>query len=219
VTARDDPPAAKRQQIIDGAKLVFTECGYEGASMSRIAAEAGVSKGTLYNYFDSKSTLFAVFVEQMASTTLAHIFQQAREEEDPTAALHAIALRMVDMIMSPDGVVLYRIVVSEATKFPHLATVFWQAGPCRAVAHMVSWIEEQVASGYLAVQDPVFAAEQFFALCQTRIATRRRLQIVEKTSDEDIALVVQGAVRLFLKGYGIEPQAHARPLAPARTKS
>ena len=208
-----DQPAAKRRQIIHGAEMVFTECGYEGASMSRIAAEAGVSKGTLYNYFDSKSTLFAVFVEQMASENLADIFQQVLEDEDPAAALHGIALRMIRMIMSPGGLVLYRIVVSEATKFPHLATVFWQAGPCRAIAYMTRWIERQVAAGRLDVADPAFAAEQFLALCQTRIATQRRLQIVQATSDEDIERVVQGAVRLFLKGYG------AAPLASAPTRS
>lgn len=207
MTDEADHPALKRQQIIHGAELVFTECGYEGASMSRIAAEAGVSKGTLYNYFDSKSTLFAVFVEQKASATLANIFQQVREEDEPAAALHAIALRMVDMLMSPGSLVLYRIVVSEAAKFPHLATVFWQAGPCRATSYMTQWIERQVAAGRLDVPDPAFAADQFLALCQTRIAIQRRLQIVQMTSDEDIELVVQGAVRLFLKGYGADPLA------------
>ncbi len=213
-----DQPAAKRQQIIRGAELVFTECGYEGASMSRIAAEAGVSKGTLYNYFDSKSTLFAVLVEQMASENLADIFQQVLEDDDPAAALHGIALRMVRMIMSPGSLVLYRIVVSEATKFPHLATVFWQAGPCRAISYMTQWIERQVAVGRLDVSDPAFAAEQFLALCQTRIATQRRLQIVQATSDEDIELVVQGAVRLFLRGYGADPLASA-PLASTGARS
>ena len=203
MTDQDDSSTAKRQQIIRGAQLVFTECGYEGASMSRIAVEAGVSKGTLYNYFDSKSTLFGVLIEQMATVTLANMFQQAHDEDDPAAALHAIALRMIEMILSPGSLVLYRIVVSEASKFPHLATVFWKAGPCRATRYMRAWIDVQVAAGRLEVPDPEFAADQFLALCQTRIATRRRLQIVSETSEEDIALVAQGAVRLFLKGYGV----------------
>ena len=213
MTDQEDPPTAKRQQILHGAEAVFTECGYEGASMSRIANEAGVSKGTLYNYFDSKSTLFAVFIEQKATLSLAHIFQKASEEEDPVQALHAIALLMLEMILSPANLTLYRIIVSEASKFPHLAHVFWNAGPCRAIEHMKAWIEQQVASGRLEVDDPAFAAEQFFALCQTRIATRRRLQITKDTSAADIDLVVQGAVRLFLRGYGVQP------LAPAPIKS
>ena len=206
-------PAAKRRQILLGAETVFTECGYEGASMSRIAAEAGVSKGTLYNYFDSKSKLFAVFFEQKASLTLLHIFQQANDEEDPVAALRAIGLRMVEMILSPASLTLYRIVVSEAIKFPHLAEVYWEAGPCRAVDHMAAWIGRQVAGGRLRVDDPPFAAEQFLALCQTRIGTERRLQIAGQTSQAEIERVVQGAVQLFLRGYGAES------LAPGEIKS
>ncbi|OUI97095.1 TetR family transcriptional regulator, partial [Acetobacter orientalis] len=48
---------AKRQQILAGAKVVFADHGFEGASMSAIARQAGVSKGTLYNYFTNKADL------------------------------------------------------------------------------------------------------------------------------------------------------------------
>ena len=52
-------PASKRRQIIDGAASVFNELGYDGASMSRIAEHAAVSKGTLYNYFEDRDALLA----------------------------------------------------------------------------------------------------------------------------------------------------------------
>ena len=201
------PSAAKRQQIIRGAELAFTESGYEGASMSRIAFEAGVSKGTLYNYFDNKSSLFAEFVEQKAASTLARIFQTVEEEEDTTTALNAIALRMLEMIISAENLVLYRIVLSEARKFPQLAEVYWQSGPSRAIAYMTEWVSRQVLNGKLHACDPGFAAEQFLALCQTRVALRRRLQIPGQDDQSEIDEVVGGAVRLFLAGYGVEPLA------------
>jgi len=211
MSGQHDHSAAKRQQIIRGAELVFTEWGYEGASMSRIAAEAGVSKGTLYNYFDSKSILFAVFVEQMACETLNRIFSQIEDEADPSRSLRTLALRIVTMIISPSSLVLYRIVVSEARKFPDLATIFWQAGPHRAIELLTRWIEAQVGAGRLVVADPTFAAEQFIALCQTRIATQRRLQLVTDTTPEEVERVVAGAVALFLKGYGADPLAPEQP--------
>ena len=55
---------AKRQQIMAGAKRCFLKLGFEAASMSDIAAEAGVSKGTLYVYFESKERLFSVIVDE-----------------------------------------------------------------------------------------------------------------------------------------------------------
>lgn len=206
-----DHSAAKRQQIIRGAESVFTECGYEGASMSRIALKAGVSKGTLYNYFDSKSILFAVFVEQMACETLTRIFSDIEVDEDPAASLRTLAFRVVRMLISPSSLVLYRIVVSEASKFPDLAVIFWQSGPKRAIELLTGWIEAQVGAGRLTVADTTFAAEQFLALCQTHIATERRLQLAADTKPEEIERVVDGAVELFLKGYGADPLASEGP--------
>src|SRR5262245_59317728 len=54
---------AKRRQIIDGAREVFLAQGFDAASMGEIARQAGVSKGTLYVYFDSKEALFEATVE------------------------------------------------------------------------------------------------------------------------------------------------------------
>ena len=50
--------SAKRRQIIEGAREVFLAQGFDAASMGEIARKAGVSKGTLYVYFDSKERLF-----------------------------------------------------------------------------------------------------------------------------------------------------------------
>src|ERR687886_631072 len=59
---------SKRRQILDGARRVFLAHGFDGASMGEIAKAAGVSKGTLYVYFDSKEALFeALIVEERRS--------------------------------------------------------------------------------------------------------------------------------------------------------
>ena len=52
----------KRQQILDGARKVFLEHGFDGASMNDIVKAAGVSKGTIYAYFPSKEKLFEKLV-------------------------------------------------------------------------------------------------------------------------------------------------------------
>ena len=57
--------SAKRRQILEGARRVFLASGFDGASMGEIAKAAGVSKGTLYVYFDSKEKLFeALTIEE-----------------------------------------------------------------------------------------------------------------------------------------------------------
>ena len=57
----------KRGQILDGAKRVFMKLGYDAASMNDVTREAGVSKGTIYVYFQSKEDLFGALVEREKS--------------------------------------------------------------------------------------------------------------------------------------------------------
>src|SRR6185437_2604019 len=58
--------SSKRRQILDGARKVFMDLGFDGASMNEIARLAGVSKGTLYVYFADKNRLFEAIVEEEA---------------------------------------------------------------------------------------------------------------------------------------------------------
>src|SRR6187551_2857078 len=59
-----DEDSSKRRQILDGARKVFMDLGFDGASMNEIARSAGVSKGTLYVYFADKNRLFEAIVEE-----------------------------------------------------------------------------------------------------------------------------------------------------------
>ena len=206
MAAQDEHPAQKRQQIIQGAETVFTECGYEGASMSRIALQAAVSKGTLYNYFTSKSELFAAFVSQRAHATLTEMF----EPIEPIRTMSApscvrSAQRMAALMLAPNSLVLYRIVISEAGKFPDLARIYWESGPERVLAHMAGWLVQQMRDGRLRQADPYVAAGHFFALCQTPSCMKRRLQLLPAMSPGEVELLVSGAVQVFLHSYGRAP--------------
>src|SRR3984957_5812872 len=150
----------KRIQILAGAASVFAADGYEGASMARIAAVAGVSKGTLYNHFDSKAALFTAYVGEKCDQNLARVFDSADNDGDPGEVLRSIRKRMVRMMLSDVGLAIYRVVIAEAAKFPDLARGFFDAGPARAIGFMSAWLAEQTRRGRLSVPDPGFAAEQ-----------------------------------------------------------
>ncbi len=119
----------KRAQILRGAAEVFAADGYQGASMARIAAIAGVSKGTLYNYFDTKAALFTSYVEDECARNLSHVFDGADHDGDPAVVLRGIGRRMLRMLLSDVGLAIYRVVIAEAAKFPDLARGFFEAGP------------------------------------------------------------------------------------------
>src|SRR5471030_1439424 len=76
-----DEDSTKRRQILDGARRLFMDLGFDGASMGEIARAAGVSKGTLYVYFADKSRLFEAIVEEesLAQGKVAFNFDPARD--------------------------------------------------------------------------------------------------------------------------------------------
>jgi AcrR family transcriptional regulator len=191
----------KERQILDGAARAFAADGYEGASMSRIAAVAGVSKGTLYNYFAGKRELFAAFVHRECSGQITLIFDDIDANAALEAVLPLICRRMLDMLTSDTGLLIYRMVVAEAAKFPELAEAFFEAGPRRALAAMARWIEGQCRAGRLEVTDPSFAAEQLFGLMQTRVLMRRRLRLAQSVDDAELDRVVAAGVWVFLRAY------------------
>ncbi len=191
----------KAGQILNGAARVFAQDGYEGASMSRIAAEAGVSKGTLYNYFACKAELFADYVRRDCTRRIAMVFDDLDYARSPEQTLGEIGRRMITMLVSEAALVMHRMVVAEAEKFPELARSFYHAGPAPAVAHLSAYLRHVSADGRLAVADPEFAAEQFFALIQTRLYLKRQLRLTALPSPAHIDHVVDGAVSLFIKGY------------------
>ncbi len=191
----------KRAQIMAGAIEVFASDGYEGASMSRIAQVAGVSKGTLYNYFDSKADLFAAYVNEVCDLKISALFGFIDAHTDPAEALRDIGRQMIGLMLSAPSLTMYRVVMSEAAKFPELARLFFDAGPAHAIRSMAEWLAKESRKGSLAVSDPEFAAEQFFALCQTRIALRRRLNLLETVDGGELERVVDASVDMFLRTY------------------
>lgn len=191
----------KRTQILNGAAAVFAADGYEGASMAHIAAAAGVSKGTLYNHFDSKAALFTAYVGEMCDQYLARVFDGADHDGDPSDVLEAIGKRMVLMMLSDVGLTIYRVVIAEAAKFPDLARGFFEAGPARATGFMADWLSEETRRGRLSVPDPAFAAEQFLNLCQTRLVLRRRLEMLPDPPEAEIQRVVAASTAMFLRMY------------------
>ncbi len=191
----------RRRRIIEGAAEIFARDGYEGASMSQIAAAANVSKGTLYNYFPSKQALFGAFVRQRCERLVDAVFGEPVPAPELEADLTRIGRTMLMVMVSPDGLAMYRVVVMEASKFPELAAVFYNAGPKVMIARMAAWLARQTAGGALNVADPLFAAEQFFALTQARVLMRARTDAHYIATQIDIDFVVRGAVQVFLAAY------------------
>jgi TetR/AcrR family transcriptional regulator, mexJK operon transcriptional repressor len=154
----------KGAAILDAAKRLFTAQGFDGTSMDQIAAEAGVSKLTVYSHFGDKETLFAAaakaYCEQQLPTTLFEPHPEVPLRE----RLLQIARAFFAMISSPEAIAGHRILCTPQVAESSLPQMFWEAGPKRvqdAFAELLRW---RVSTGELEIEDIPRAASQFFTL-------------------------------------------------------
>ncbi|TPW36014.1 TetR/AcrR family transcriptional regulator [Oecophyllibacter saccharovorans] len=195
-------PADKRSQILEGAGRVFLESGYEGASMSEIARMAGVSKGTLYNHFASKADLFSAFFRQTSSQMQAALEVLGRNDSPNLRdSLTQAAEGIINVLLQPHALGLYRIIVTEAAHFPKLADIFWHNGFASTLENLSHWFSAAAARGQLNISDPQLAADQFMMLCQTRIVQRRRFMIPVEDDPASITRIATLTAESFLRIY------------------
>jgi AcrR family transcriptional regulator len=123
--SRGAKQTAKAEQILQGAMQEFLQHGYTATSMARIAATAGVSKETLYSYFESKEKLFAAIVERTAQQHFQEVFASEPLPADPAEQLRLLAPKSLSPEnLDPMRMNFYRLIVAESGRFPHLAELY-----------------------------------------------------------------------------------------------
>jgi AcrR family transcriptional regulator len=193
--------ADKRRQIMDGARTVFLAQGFDAASMGEIARRAGVSKGTLYVYFDSKERLFETIVEEERKDQAAKVFAFDSADHDVGAVLTRVGIDIARFLCRPDLLSSLRTVISICERRPDIGRQFFESGPAFGIKSLQRYLEDQVAAGVLADADYEVAAAQFLEACQSTMFKPMLFNFGKAPSDERIEHVVGMAVRAFLSAY------------------
>jgi AcrR family transcriptional regulator len=210
---------AKRNSILDAAAMVFCRDGYSGASIDLIAAEAGVSRQTVYNHHGGKENLFAAVVRAINdrstagwTATLATFPDRPRNLE---AELTGFAVRLTRNCMCDrDAKALRRLVQAEGERYPELFRAWRDFGPGRAWSALGARFAKLAHAGYLDIDDPDLVARQFLALVNADI--QARTSVGDMPSEAEIETAAHDAVRTFLRAFGRRP-AGADSVSPAKT--
>lgn len=198
---------AKRRQVMEGAREIFMSAGFDAASMNDVARAAGVSKGTLYAYFDSKEALFEALIREERAHQPERSIVFPADEPDPVKALGIYGRLLVEKITRTDKLEQARIVAFAAARFPRLGRAFYEAGPLYGALLLAERLDAYVAAGALAIDDTGVAARQFIDLCLGDILKRLLFMVVETIPQEEIDIIVDQAVAMFMKSYGVAPRA------------
>jgi TetR/AcrR family transcriptional regulator, mexJK operon transcriptional repressor len=209
----------KGEAIARAAMRLFLADGYERTSVDAIAAEAGVSKRTIYNRYGDKERLFLSVLRETFSAMLATFrsIADAHFPEDGAATgssvpprssvppgedtlepdLTAFVLEAARTLWAdPERNALVRLILTEAPFFPSLLREeVGEQGTHGTLARVLSRLAR---SGQLAVSDPAEAAEHLFALTFAQVSTR---SMFAPLSDAEVERIVTGSVRVFLRAY------------------
>jgi TetR/AcrR family transcriptional regulator, mexJK operon transcriptional repressor len=209
---RDRPPGVggmaggsgpKGEAIAQAALRLFISDGYERTSVDAIAAEAGVSKRTIYNRYGDKRNLLMSVMKDAYATVLsafaaimdAHLDNMTDLEQDLTAFAREAAFTV---IRRPERAALIRLMMTEAPHFPELLRL--EMGPLTIIQGLTRHLSALAPVWGLDITEPREAAEQLFALTFGRINNRTMFGTMP-IGDEEIERIVGNGIRLFVRAY------------------
>jgi TetR/AcrR family transcriptional regulator, mexJK operon transcriptional repressor len=191
----------KREAIAQAALTLFASDGYERTSIDAIAAEAGVSKRTVYSHYGDKENLFLSVVRDTYEgmlTRIAEIVDRTVWDGDLRVALTSCVTEITrSIVRAPERSTLARLLMAEAPHFPALIDLLHT----REITPLLTTpLARLAAVGRLAAADPAQAAEHLSALTFGQVSNRSLMGTVPLTEDETTHLLV-GGVHAFIRAY------------------
>ena len=193
-----DPERGRR--ILEAAQRHFNEHGLERASVDAIAADAGVSKMTVYNNFGSKEGLFQAVVRDRSATVVAGFPGAGSLDPDqPEKALLVIGARFLALVRG-DALGALRAVYGVAGVQPEVCRALYEEGPERVNGELAAYLRRAHSAGTLKVRNPVQAADLFLSMFMGSGHIRGLLKLEMPDTRENKALLRE-AVRVFMAAY------------------
>ena len=194
-----DPERVRR--ILEAAQRHFNEHGLERASVDAIAADAGVSKMTVYNNFGSKEGLFQAVVGDRTAAVMADVpGTGALDPDQPEKALLAIGARFLALARG-DALGALRAVYGVAGTQPEVCRALYKDGPERVNGELAAYLRRAHSAGTLKVRNPLQAADLFLSMFMGSRHIRGLLKLEMPDAQENRALLRE-AVRVFMAAYG-----------------
>jgi AcrR family transcriptional regulator len=195
-----DPERCRR--ILEAARSHFYAHGLERASVDAIAAEAGVSKMTIYSHFASKEGLFEAVVHERTQRVVGGLAgAEALDPKQPRKALLSIGKQFLTLAREEDSLGQFRSVYGAAGAQREASRAFYRQGADRLIGDLAAYLRRADAAGALNVRHPRQAADLFLSMFLGDGHIRGLLMLDMPDARENRALLRE-AVRVFMAAYG-----------------
>jgi AcrR family transcriptional regulator len=214
--ARTRPEEERRTQILEAAARVFARRGFDAARVSEIARTAGLSEGSIYNYFRSKEDLLVHIPQHLVRPTLEALLAPEQPPEtvaDAQRQLTALAKGMVGRIR--ENAWFLKVFVSALPRLsPSAREQYVTVLPLYAAEKLEGLLRDGIRRGvFRGDLDAAVAARAFPGMLLIFLMMQEVL-LEKKVVPHDYDTIAEETVSLFL--YGAVPRASSpRPSAPS----
>jgi AcrR family transcriptional regulator len=194
----------KRAAILEAAKALFVRNAFAGTSMDAVAAEAGVSKLTVYSHFGDKDNLFREVIRAQIQDLMPEDTYQSDPEETIRDTLERIALHHVRLDCDVQNVGTFRAILSDCRQGnPRYGKLLWEEGPDRTHGLMKRLLQQAVDAGQLDIPNVARAAGQFISLIKGEMLMRRMFGCEEcaQSYATELEQTARDGVDMFLRAY------------------
>lgn len=192
--------SSKKELVVSAARKLFLEAGYGATSMDSIAAEAGVSKRTVYSHFKNKENLFAAIMGDICSILSGSNPNEPIPSGDPEHVLKHLGLHIITSVLEPEAQDVFRVVLAESPIFPELGKAFWQAGPEVMKSFIADYLIKLDQQGVLKIDNPELSAFQFMGMIKWPYHMRALFVAGKPPTKDEIEESVNLAVLTFVNG-------------------
>ncbi|MBO0824554.1 MAG: TetR/AcrR family transcriptional regulator [Actinobacteria bacterium] len=200
----EDRSTRKRRIVLEAATTLFLRHGYLGTSMDEIAADAGVSKPTVYKFFADKEHLFSEIVlgtlDRAAGPLQAEI-EGLAETADLDGELPRLARLYLATVMQPQVLQLRRLVIGASHRLPALAKEYYERAPERTIRALAESFARLAERGLLVITDPAASAAQFAFLVLGRALDKSLFCGDKPFSDAELTAQADAGAAAFLAAY------------------
>ena len=194
----------KRAAILVAAKALFIRNAFAGTSMDAIAADAGVSKLTVYSHFGDKDNLFREVIRSRIQDLLPEETYLFDARVDIRDTLLRVALTHAHVDCNPETVGTFRAILSDCRQGnPRYGRLIWEEGSTRTHGLMERLLTQAVDAGQLEIEDVPRACVQFLTLIKGNLMMRQMFGCADcpESYAEEIESTARAGVTMFLRAY------------------
>jgi TetR/AcrR family transcriptional regulator, mexJK operon transcriptional repressor len=202
-----NPAASTNEKILQAALAVFLEVGFERANLDKIAAQAGVTKPTVYSHFGSKVGLLQAVAQQQAQQAITQFSPNLKSTGNVRRDLTGFAKSFLTNTLHPDAIRVHRFAIVEAMTHPELVAPLLSAGPKKLDEALQNYLDAETKAGRLRCRNPLLAAQQLIGL----LSGMDFLAIIISQvvpSEAETRKRIASAIDVFLNSYAVKEHKH-----------